>query len=146
MALLGFLNPFRNVIEYTCGGALINRWYVLTAAHCITSRLGAPKEIVLDELNTSTDVDCDEQKSHCSRNQTFTPAEIHVHEEWKQRDLFDGNDIALIRLDRPARFHFDGLLGLPEPKNDDGTEQYASPICLPWNEDIFGFKYVPQLP
>ena len=28
-------------------------------------------------------------------------------------------------------------------KNDDGTEQYASPICIPWNENLFGFKYVP---
>ena len=29
-------------------------------------------------------------------------------------------------------------------KNEDGTEHFAGPICLPWNENFFGFKYEPQ--
>lgn len=35
--------------------------------------------------------------------------------------------------------HLDGA-----PPNEDGTEHYAGPICIPWNENFFGFKYEPQ--
>ena len=40
---------------------------------------------MIDELVVSTDVDCDKETGkHCSRNQTFKPAEIHIHEGWKK--------------------------------------------------------------
>ena len=41
MALLGFRGA-DGEIQYVCGGSLINRWYVLTATHCMRSALGDP--------------------------------------------------------------------------------------------------------
>ena len=46
---------------------------------------------MIDELVVSTDVDCDEETGeHCSRNQTFKPAEIHIHEGWKKNRQYVG--------------------------------------------------------
>ena len=42
---------------------------------------------MIDELVVSTDEDCNDA-GHCTKKQTFTPAEIHVHEGWSPKNIF----------------------------------------------------------
>ena len=48
--------------KYFCGGSLINRHYILTAAHCFHGRGDTPTEVAIGEHDISKDCDCDSKK------------------------------------------------------------------------------------
>lgn len=120
IASLGYDRPSGRI--YGCGGALINRRYVVTAAHCYSNEQPIV-EVVLGEHDFSTDPDCD----GCPLVQRFeiTKKDVKVHEGFSLKDVAsNGNDIALIRLPRLA-------ITIEEDEN-----QNVIPICLPWSSDI----------
>ncbi|XP_059099413.1 CLIP domain-containing serine protease B10-like [Tigriopus californicus] len=100
LALLGYEGIMPGQTLWGCGGVLINRRYVITAAHC--SKFPQPTVVRLGELNVETDCDCNQDKSKCSkRTQDVGVEDILVHAGYDKSDSFR-NDIALLRLDRPV--------------------------------------------
>jgi len=119
LALLG-----RNVadgIKFFCGGTLINKWYVITAAHCGKVdfvRLGEWK--VVEENDPTFDCEKDKRtgEEKCSEPQQDIPvAEAKPHADYSEYQ--DGrriplNDIMLLKLSRPAEYN-----------------EFVQPLCLP---------------
>jgi len=87
-----------NETKYKCGGTLINHWYVLTAAHCISKK---PISVRLGEWEVLKDPDCEGE--YCiDKVQDIDVASTIKHEAYEKGLKNIVNDIALIKLSRPA--------------------------------------------
>ncbi|CAG7834221.1 unnamed protein product [Allacma fusca] len=117
MALLSFKDPSGGY-QLACGGTLINAQYVLTASHCI-SRLPpgfSVSHIRLGEYDESTNPDC--ENYICAPKYQEIPVETLItHERYDSTGNHD-NDIALIRMSRPA----------------DLSSAFVKPVCLPYGD------------
>lgn len=124
MALIKYVQPTTGRIGLHCAATLINRNFVITAAHCIFGKSifmhWTPTDIRLGEWNLATNVDCigdddNDDDLDCADPHVDIPIrQVRPHPYYLMNAKDQYHDIALVQMVRSVEF-----------------TDFIKPICLP---------------
>ncbi|XP_018579317.1 venom protease-like [Anoplophora glabripennis] len=103
---------------FFCGGSLINRYYVVSAAHCEETG----NIVRLGESDTETPIDCDDFGDCAPPHQDIG---IKAYKFANYCRTISENDIMLIELEEPAKLN-----------------EFVQPICLPTTNEVLSRSLV----
>ncbi|XP_063991578.1 CLIP domain-containing serine protease B4-like isoform X2 [Diachasmimorpha longicaudata] len=113
---IGYTTGASSEITYRCGGSLVSKIYVVTAAHCAALLPPGVKvaAVRVGEHNADTNPDC--ELNYCADPvQDLNIEKIVVNENYNNPHF--KNDIAIIRLNKPVIYN-----------------ENVMPICMPYGE------------
>ncbi|XP_050092155.1 CLIP domain-containing serine protease 14D-like [Anopheles aquasalis] len=134
MALMQYQDHRKGRKLFACGGVLLNRKFVLSAAHCFV-RLQAGMEFIkvrIGEWDTQSEIDCEEDggETYCAPAvQDFGYERLIVHERYTGNYADRANDIALIKLKGTVEYNeYVRPICLPEPTTEDKEKLYIGNV------------------
>ena len=146
-----------------CSGTIVSSRHVVTAAHCVEDQeLGEPTDVVLGELDITTEYDCLSTEDECSadgelgkkclkeercaeKSRKYTVLSTIVHEQYSADSETVGFrslpvfDLAILTLAKPVTFSdFINPICLPDPAHQSGPDQ---PLRLTgWGNTVAGLQ------
>ncbi|XP_019760453.2 proclotting enzyme [Dendroctonus ponderosae] len=131
-----FLHGSRRT-EFWCGGSLISATHILTAAHCTRDSRQRPFAARQFTVRLG-DIDL-KRDDEPSAPVTFKVSEIRAHKDFRRVGFY--NDIAILKLDRPAR-KSKYIIPLCVPPPELEQEQFAGKrsTVVGWGTTFYGGK------
>lgn len=98
MAAIAYRDSLENKVNFNCGGTLIAKNFILTAAHCVNSRIRRPEYVRLGKLSLLDEEDDD--ADHPA--QEIKVKKVHIHNNYTSSQKY--NDIALLELEHDVEY------------------------------------------